>query len=286
VSAELDGARSVDGGFRYGGISLTADGGRTWRTTTLPGCYACANTHLSFLDDRSGFALTLGEDAHAKIVRRLYRTTDGGRRWELVRNMPFSGRIEFTGPKTGWALTDPARWLQTGCCAIPVEEGIVYRTLDGGYTWHRVALPTPARAMRFFGPRDGVVAVLPEGRRRHRRRVGVYTTSDGGSTWTAHSAPAAADQSDSRQGIPDFPFSAASVSDWALFAHGTLFRTRDGGRTWTTVDPTPRPQPSVWSVDFATPSRGWAIFAAGEAGAALVRTTDGGRTWAPLAPPR
>jgi photosystem II stability/assembly factor-like uncharacterized protein len=101
-------------------------------------------------------------------------------------------------------------------------------------------------------------------------------------------APRASEQPRTRDGLPYAPFSAATTHDWMMFGdtRPVVFRTSDGGRSWSTVAMTPHGKPGdVWMPDFVTTKEGWAILPAGNSGAALVRTTDGGRTWTPLAPP-
>ena len=69
---------------------------------------------------------------------------------------------------------------------------------------------------------------------------------------------------------------------WALAGwdgQHDLYRTRDGGSTWSLILPD---APILGSLAFATPDRGWAAAAAG---ARLVTTTDGGRTWQEVAVP-
>jgi photosystem II stability/assembly factor-like uncharacterized protein len=297
VSAELNGTRIVKGSLRYGGILITSDGGNSWHLVTLPGCYHCANSHFSFLDSRRGFALTATQSSDGTFVGRLYATSDGGTHWTLVRATRFYGRIVFTDRLHGWALTDPSRWAFKPCCAIPIGEGLIYRTSDGGRSWQRVTLPAPvgyqhegwiASWMRFFDTRDGVIASLALDRVTKRLHVLVDVTNDGGRTWAVRAAPLSSEQPQTQDGLPYASFSAATTHDWMLFSRTRplLFRTSDAGHHWSTVAMTPHPRPTfVWAPDFVTPDDGWAVFPTGNSGEALVRTTDGGRTWTPLTPP-
>jgi|SRR5579884_365659 len=297
VSAELNGTRSVNGSLRYGGISITGDGGKSWRLVTLPDCYQCVNTYFSFLDSHHGFALTAGMSPRHTFVERLYRTSDGGMHWTLVRPTRFYGRIVFTDVLHGWVLTNPSGWAQKPCCAIPIGEGLIYRTSDGGRSWQRVILPAPvgyaherriATWMRFFDARNGAIASLALDRLTKRLRVLVDWTNDGGTTWAVRAAPRASEQPRTQDGLPYAPFSAANTHTWTLFSHTrpVLFRTSDGGRSWSTVAMTPHGKlGSGWAVDFVKADEGWAVVLAANEIAALVRTTDGGRTWTPLTPP-
>jgi photosystem II stability/assembly factor-like uncharacterized protein len=292
VSAELNGKISVNGSLRYGGIYSTADGGKSWQLVTLPGCYQCANTYLSFINPRNGYAAALGESTHQTLIQRLYSTSDGGRHWRAVGPLSFHGQMTFTDLRHGWVISSPTGWQANG----PVNEGIVYRTSDGGRSWRHVVLPTPAAyrgerqiasRMRFFDVRHGLIASLVLDRATKKLRLLVAATDDGGGSWQVRAAPLASEQRGSNQG--DYAsFSAASMTNWMLFSRTQplMFRTVDGGGRWSTVSISPRPKPMfVWAPDFATSSQGWAVFQAGNAGDALVRTTDGGRTWTPLTPP-
>jgi photosystem II stability/assembly factor-like uncharacterized protein len=194
-------------------------------------------------------------------------------------------------------ISDATGWKQTKCCTTPMNGDHVYRTVDDGRTWQRVVLLTPAAYtgerqiatwMRFFDTRHGLIGSLVVDRATNRFRLLVAATSDGGGSWNVQTTPPATEEPQTGGDIPSASFSATSMNDWMLFSRTKplLFRTRDGGRSWSTVPVSPRPKPMfVWAPDFATSSQGWAVFPAGDSGAALVRTSDGGRTWTPLAPP-
>jgi photosystem II stability/assembly factor-like uncharacterized protein len=227
VSAELNGTRTVDGSLRYGAILTTRDGGKSWHRTTPPDCYRCANSHFSFIDSRHGFALTAAQSSSGTFIGRLYRTSNGGMSWTLMRPTRFYGRIVFTDPSHGWALTDPTSWAQKPCCATPIGEALIYQTSDRGQSWQRVALPTPvaykhqqkiATWMRFFDARDGVIASLTLDRVTKRQRVLVDVTDDGGRTWAVRAAPLSSEQPQTQDGLPYASFSAANTHDWVLFS--------------------------------------------------------------------
>lgn len=121
--------------------------------------------------------------------------------------------------------------------------GTVYTTLDGGRSW--VASPLPgvqgsaklAEGAAFLDVSHAWVAVLPPTGSPAGARVSVYRTSDGGQSW--------------QRSVVRAPLLSASV--WLTFtdpSHGWLllsaypalglmskavFRTADGGTTWTMV---------------------------------------------------
>lgn len=65
-----------------GGLVITADGGRTWRTASVTPPDEASPISASLLDDRTGFALLW--DCHPRLVA----TSDGGRSWRVVRRFP------------------------------------------------------------------------------------------------------------------------------------------------------------------------------------------------------
>ncbi|MDH0863005.1 YCF48-related protein [Mitsuaria sp. GD03876] len=71
----------------------------------------------------------------------------------------------------------------------------------------------------------------------------------------------------------DFSFVDAN-NGWSVGEQGTILRTTDGGKTWTSQ--ASGVKSTLTAVTFFDASNGWAV---GEFGAVL-RTTDGGKTWA------
>ena len=274
VASDVRGASSVGGSTRHVALELTSDGGRTWQSVILPGCYACGETHLSALGPRRGYAL-----AAAEHVSRLYATVDGGTTWKQVAFVPVDGPLAFSSGRRGWALGADGQAL--------------YGTHDGGRDWQRIELPTPQRYVgeraTFGAPRTfsgGLVVVPVRFRDGHTRaqHVVVYVTRDGGATWAARLAPGAANVIGETWAFPKaLSFSAPTATDWLLFAGPRLFVTHDAGRTWSVVQPQPAPRRTldVYDLDFVSPSIGWAIFRT-----TLVETRDGGRKWRPLASAR
>jgi hypothetical protein len=124
----------------------------------------------------------------------------------------------------------------------------------------------------------------------------VFTTSNGGSTWTARPAPVEANLNGYQWGIPNsIPFSAASARTWTFIAHHTnqsgnevVFQTTDAGQHWSSVVPRFAPTRSlIWIANFTSGKTGWAIFDVNprNGGPVLVHTSDAGRDWTPRQPP-
>ncbi len=180
-------------------VFRTVDGGRTWQPATLrlsrpPAFGAYESVVLDFLDRRHGWlALGLGVNANFDYGAELFHTQDGGATWTQVLSVPASFGFEFVNPDDGWAVGRPA--MQS-----------LYRTKNGGRSWHRVRLP-PAPLRRkpfqtflglpeFFSPQEGVLeacfivrgpmeVVTLTGLKgpSQRNYVVFYRTADGGNSW-------------------------------------------------------------------------------------------------------
>lgn len=99
---------------------------------------------------------------------------------------------------------------------------------------------------------------------------------DGGRSWQAHIAPHSAQLS--RIDLID-------PTHWRLLDGSDFVATDDGGVHWRTIYAStaakgPIPSATAYTLDFLTPSEGWAN--PDNDGAALSRTDDGGLTWAPV----
>jgi photosystem II stability/assembly factor-like uncharacterized protein len=98
----------------------------------------------------------------------------------------------------------------------------------------------------------------------------IYTTADGGTSWTFRAPPAAASS-----GLNAVAF-ADSTHGWAVGAYGAIAATTDGGATWTAQRAGTLSYPTLYDVAFVSTTHGWAV---GDGGAILA-TTDG-TTWVP-----
>ena len=289
---DLPGTQIHDGD-RYATIARTTNDGKTWRSGSAPGCeYGCGSQSVSFLNAKRGYLLA---DLDSQEGNRLDKTTNGGATWTPVGRAPFRGEIRFTTAADGWAVSDPTRWINQS--QTPVGGGEIYHTTDGGRIWQRVrltppreyaGLPTTASPQAFFGAQRGVIPVRYRNPRNGDQYLVVFTTADGGRTWTAHPTPQSADLRSDQWGIaPGLAFSAPTAREWLFFAGRTLYTTSDSGRDWTTTH-VGIPAVAPYAISFTTPTTGWAIFSVNAGNHSyppvLVRTTNGGRTWTPLAP--
>jgi photosystem II stability/assembly factor-like uncharacterized protein len=94
----------------------------------------------------------------------------------------------------------------------------------------------------------------------------IYTTTDGGSSWTVHRPPS----------LSEGPMDVLSASTWFIAHSRTLYVTTNGGASWTHVRSSiPLTGSGTDALDFVNSSVGWTVTPGGK----LRHTTDGGQTW-------
>ena len=210
------------------------------------------------------------------------RTTDGGRTWKDVSPPDAAGLL----------FRDVEARDERRASVLAIGEGDasrIYTTTDGGRRWKLAFVNDDPAAfydcMDFYdGGRRGLALSDPVG-----GRFRIAATDDGGRSW--HVLP--------DDGMPDavpgeFAFAASGTclvtsGRDAWFASGggasRVFRSHDGGRTWSVVDaPIPAaPAGGVFSLAFRNPREGVIVggdFTAPDNGVdASGLTRDGGRTW-------
>lgn len=274
------------------GLDSTSDAGRSWRSTGSCSEGGCDFGELSFADPDRG----IGLDGYVAM------TDDGGRAWTLA-GYGITGNLAAVelGPdgRVWGALGErsPPFRGAGGLVTIPVGAGCACRL-----STVPVRLPPPANGTTvldvtlpvFFGRRDAVVGARIAGvaGRAGGETLAVFTTSDDGTSWTAHDGPPASLGRYPDDGQFDLPFVAVTPRDWLVDLGPVLYRTTSAGEQWTKLTPVGRGlDPSIWSISFATPQVGWTIAASQRCMDGLCSyvpqlyaTSDGGATWRELDP--
>ena len=258
-------------------IWYTHDGGVRWRKYTVipPFAVGSGGTFFSFLSSKDGWLLVNGIQALAAAPEALYRTSDGGQRWILVRDYGWQNimDIRFLTNRVGYERGGDANG----------GMGSLFYTHDGGWSWSPVRIPVLSQKIDsklpkvvltqgpvFFGSQYVVVPVA-YAVGMNFRRAGLLRTVNGGRTWTLGSTKSAPDS---------FGVMFSLLSQNALIMgvplpvnHGvTFFISRDLGRNWTCLGRTEEP---VSSIQFLSPTLGWALTSNG----LPVITKDGGSKW-------
>jgi photosystem II stability/assembly factor-like uncharacterized protein len=225
----------------------------------------------------------------------VWKTTDGGINWQPVGDTFF--KTSSVGALAVAESNPDIVYVGMGEVALRgniIQGDGVYKTTDGGRSWIHLGLEKTMAIGRVrvhpSNPDIVYVAALgdPYGPNPER---GVFKSSDGGKTWNT-----VLFRSD-KAGAVDLTMDAKNpdvlyAGFWEVFRtpHSLssggpgsgLFKTTDGGATWTELTKNPGLPAPIWgkvgvSVSGADPTRVYAIIEAAEGGVFL--SDDAGGTW-------
>jgi len=222
-----------------GTILHTSDGGDHWTLQKV-------NTSdefrgLAFSDPLNGWATAVrpihrdwrGEDDD--WTASIWHTSNGGLNWTqeaLPDDVSLLNRIDFVDSETGWAVG--SKRLAEGDVRIS-HAGAVYSTTDGGTTWEEQYCPgedIALKAVDFVDINHGWAAGFPTSSAVDGGFV--FHTSDGGKTWERQEPGGFYDNLVDIQFIDEERGYAAGFNYIAAWGP-PVYRTEDGGATWTKV---------------------------------------------------
>jgi photosystem II stability/assembly factor-like uncharacterized protein len=223
--------------FSRGELYSTSDGGATWKRLAIP-----IGAPVEFLNDSDGWT------AGGASAEDLYVTHDGGATWSRAGVTPPPGQ-----EKASLGYSVPS-FVDGRVGALPVTiiddasaELAWYRTTDRGASWQLTRrfeigqrLETGVAAPTALSPDGGWIGALGGGRR-------IGTVTQGGAISTERDA----------RGLPLSENAAvvkltygSTSAGWAIVRgsscagfktgctdYDALFRTADGGSTWTEIQP-------------------------------------------------
>ncbi|MEI6433849.1 MAG: T9SS type A sorting domain-containing protein [Bacteroidota bacterium] len=207
-------------------------------------------------------------DATGLIVDRWTRSMDGGQTWS-------SGTFNAgTGLSQLFAIDGGTCWavFNTGA-----TQGL-YKTQDGGTTWVKKGgvfnASSFADVIHFFNDNEGFAMGDPVG-----GYFEIYTTTDGGETWTRVPQANISAPTTGEYGITG-NYSAVGNNAWFGTNLGRIFRSVDKGLHWTAVL-TPFGNAQVVQPEFADALHGICYRSYLDLGLELIIdvTSDGGVTW-------
>lgn len=162
----------------------TADGGRSWLEMTPPLPNGVRIAAVQFADSQSGWAVLVKQTIGEGNSLLLSRTSNGGQNWtaELI---PLAEEDRFSPFAQSYLTVWDAATLwvvQKLVSSANFSLGILYRTLDGGRTWERFALPI-AEPIRAESATELWLAGGASGKE-------LYRSTDGGESWMEMFDPA------------------------------------------------------------------------------------------------
>ncbi len=212
-AANSDPQSGVPGGE---GILKSTDGGKTWSAVNN----GLGNLYITslFMHPRNPeILLAAAGNNQYRHAGGVYLTMDGGRTWKntLQQDDAIFEAVEFS-------MSDPA-------IAYAGNEQAIYRSADGGLTWHKVT------SGQNWGP-PGVCAGFPidfQVDPRNPDRIfaneyggGNFLSSDGGKTWVDVSRGYSGAQ------VRDMAVLPAQPATVLAAARSGLFISSDGGNQW------------------------------------------------------
>lgn len=170
----------------------------------------------------------------------ILRTVDGGRHWRDVSPpVPLVGSSDFLDAEIGWVVPAAQRTPVGTALSSLVEP--VYATVDGGATWRRLGSVPYGCYIYFVDRSHGWCTAL--GAAAGSEGVQLVGTVDGGRTWHPVSTTAVYPAPSTPGALPfgcdkELSFATQTIGLATEACNGgepVLYRSTDGGATWTAV---------------------------------------------------
>ncbi len=255
------------------GILKSTDGGSTWTVIDedngLTGLYISSlfmhpdDPDILFAGTGHSYWSRAGEDKQQLSPAGVFISTDGGESWDKTLDADLISAVEV--------CSDPDIVYAAG-------DHVFFRSDDGGYTWQDLGY----QVTDFWGP-AGLIAGFPidmQCDERDPMRLfvnnyggGNFLTRDGGKTWTDASQGYTGSQMRRVIVDPDNPARA--------YAGGRsgLFRTENGGESWTGLAFPPARYTSVNAFAVSPADFDWVISSSWDLSGKLALSSDGGLNW-------
>jgi photosystem II stability/assembly factor-like uncharacterized protein len=229
------------------GIYKSTDGGDTWTKAGLPKSERISQIIVSPKSSETVYAAAPGALWSDSPDRGLYKTTDGGKTWNLIlkgQNLSPDASTVAMDPKNPdiifaglWDFRRQGWTFRSGGDGPDAPSGSgLFRTTDGGATWKEI---TPENNKGFPKKPYGrlAVAIAPSNPKRvyafvESTNSALFVSDDGGQTWA---------QRDKSNWMVWRPFYFANLTvdpknpDRVFKTDGALILSEDGGKSFAMV---------------------------------------------------
>jgi photosystem II stability/assembly factor-like uncharacterized protein len=285
-----------------GGVWKTVDAGRTWQSTfdAQPtqsiGAIAVAPSDPNIVYAASGEGL---QRPDLSVGNGIYRSRDAGRTWS---------HLGLTaGQQIADLVVDPRNPSRLFAAVMghpygPSTERGIYRSLDAGATWERVlykdadtggssvAIDPAHPEVVYAGLWQARLGPWEDKNEFNGSGGGLFKSSDGGNTWKRIIAGLPANLAqiniDVAASAPQRLYASVATTDPGDYSSAAglgVFRSDDGGESWTRITTDPRPALRIGGGDLAVvrvdPTNPDVLYSAS---IVTMKSTDGGKTWKPL----
>lgn len=204
-------------------------------------------------------------------VQDMFLSTDGGASW--TSNTIFTTN-SATAAMCNISAVDGATAYVSAYDDVTGGGGYIFKTTDGGNNWSELTLPTLSflNFVHMFNAQDGVLMSDPDS------RFQIYTTADGGTTWT-RVPPANVPMHQANDFGLVNQFDALGDNIWFTTLKGDIYHSTDKGMSWmkqATGFTASGQNAAIRQVEFSDANNGLVV---GRAVNTLRRTTNGGMTW-------
>lgn len=172
------------------GVYRSLDGGKNWANVGLKKSEHISKIIVHPKNSDIAWVAAQGPLWSKGGERGLYKTTDGGKKWDLVlKSGPWTGVTDLVMDPRDPDVLFAATWQHHRTVAAYVGGGPetgIYRSKDGGKTWTQLKSGLPTTSMGKIGLAispmnpDIVYAAIE----LDRRKGGVWKSTDSGATWT------------------------------------------------------------------------------------------------------
>ncbi len=265
------------------GMYKSTDAGKTWSFIGLENAGQIGSVLIYPGNPNLVFAAVLGQPFRKSEERGIYRTKDGGKRWEKIFFLSDSvGAVDLEFAPDNPDMMYAAMWRGERkpwtIISGGAEDGI-FKSADGGDTWHKMTKGLPSGLVGKIdfavsaGKPERVWALI----QASDGQEGLYRSDDYAETWVKVEMP-----SRTHTSIMYRPFYFTNITanpknaDQIFSGTKRFWTSYDGGNTWESLPVTHSDHHDLW----INPADPMVMIEGNDGGAAVSR--DGGQTWSTL----